>query len=439
MALSAELLERALFTFGRVATSAFRQDIESGRARLDFRRPENRQFWLAGYQYLRSLIRKGTYRTALEWAKLLFALDRSDPYAIRHYIHVLALRAYQSTWLIDFFQEMDQLGNCHGDVDRYPGDQYLRQSLVLAKLQANNTEGARELLKSGIQSLPWLYCALFQELNLDAPPSIWGIKPATDTASFWVKMYIDQTKDLWNNPQAITLLQQVAKSQETKPEVSSLASEDDAVDLGSARLAYLEGQTTLLAITPRHLLDSQPNYEFDPLPPPQHDNIFTSESTQLPWRDNQPQRSQNQPPDDLLARMQNLLARRDERARRRAAAPAGVGIMNNIGGNNEEDDDEEARAIQEADDEELQRDIEAHMNWVNEPGFLGTLMRLLGVGAGAQGAEEEHGGEDDDVNWMDVDDDEEDLGLDPDAEVESDDEYAYFIDDDDANRYVARE
>ncbi|KAG6060338.1 hypothetical protein E4U32_003488 [Claviceps aff. humidiphila group G2b] len=431
MALSAELLERALFTFGRVATSAFRQDIESGRARLDFRRPENRQFWLAGYQYLRSLIRKGTYRTALEWAKLLFALDRSDPYAIRHYMHVLALRAYQSTWLIDFFQEMGQLGNCHGDVDRYPGDQYLRQSLVLAKLQANDTEGARELLKSGIQSLPWLYCALFQELNLDAPPSIWGIKPATDTASFWVKMYIDHTKDLWNNPQAIALLQQVAKSQETKPEVSSLASEDDAVDLGSARLAYLEGQTTLLAITPRHLLDSQPNYEFDPLPPPQHDNIFTSESTQLPWRDNQPQRSQNQPPDDLLARMQNLLARRDERARRRAAAPAGVGIMNNIGGNDNEEDDEEARAIQEADDEELQRDIEAHMDWVNEPGFLGTLMRLLGVGAGAQGAEDEDDDEDDDVNWMDVDDDDEYLGLDPNAEVESDDEYEYFIDGDD--------
>src|SRR4051812_41560915 len=89
MALAAELCERALFTFGRVATSAFRQDIEHGHARLDFRRPENRQFWLAGYQYLRSLIRKGTYRTALEWAKLMFALDRTDPYGMRHYIQFL--------------------------------------------------------------------------------------------------------------------------------------------------------------------------------------------------------------------------------------------------------------------------------------------------------------------------------------------------------------
>ena len=65
MALAGELCERALFTFGRVTTSTFRQDVEHGRARLDFRRPENRQFWLAGYHFLKSLIRKGTYRTAL--------------------------------------------------------------------------------------------------------------------------------------------------------------------------------------------------------------------------------------------------------------------------------------------------------------------------------------------------------------------------------------
>src|SRR5687768_3388123 len=57
MALASELCERALFSFGRVVTNAFRQDMERGRARLNFRRPENRQFWLAGYHYLRSLVR----------------------------------------------------------------------------------------------------------------------------------------------------------------------------------------------------------------------------------------------------------------------------------------------------------------------------------------------------------------------------------------------
>ncbi|GAB0138843.1 hypothetical protein EsDP_00007065 [Epichloe bromicola] len=398
MALAAELCERALFTFGRVTTSAFRQDIERGRARLDFRRPENRQFWLAGYHYLRSLIRKGTYRTALEWAKLLYALDTSDPYGMRHYLHLLALRAYESTWLMDLIEQMDQLGGGH------PGDIYLRQSLVLAKLQANDAEGARELLKTGVQTVPWLYCALFQELNLDAPPSIWGTHPATDTRSFWVKLYVHQTKDLWNNAQATTLLQQVTRSQERRVDPSCLPADDAAVDLGSARLAYLEGQTSLLAVAPRHVLDSQPNYEFDPLPPPEHDNIFTGEGTHLPWRERR-QQSQGQT-DELMARMQNLPApREDARAGWAGGAQAGqaglVGFMNNFGGgggdddDDDDDDDDETRALRAADDEELRRDIEAHMNWGNEPGVLGTLMQMLGVGRGTNDGEEDDEGEDD--------------------------------------------
>ncbi|KAG5943220.1 hypothetical protein E4U53_007074 [Claviceps sorghi] len=376
MALAAELLERALFTFGRVATSAFRQDMESGRARLDFRRPENRQFWLAGYHYLRSLIRKGTYRTALEWAKLLYALDHGDPFAIRHYIHVLALRAHESTWLVDFFEQMDQLGGGH------PGDDYLRQSMVLAKLQANDTAGALELLKRGVQTVPWLYCALFQELNLDAPPSIWGINPATDTSSFWVKMYIYQTKDLWNNAQATALLQQVAQGQGGKIDASSLAPEDAAVDLGSARLAFLEGQTALLAVTPRHLLDSQPNYEFDPLPPPEHDNIFTGEGGRLPWRQEPPHR------------VQTVLDRGDDGAR---AAAAELEMLNNVGDDDQDDYELLDPRIQEI-MEDSARDVapgDRHM------AALANLARRFGFnmpGWGAQDGPRQEGSEDADVD-----------------------------------------
>ncbi|OAA46188.1 transcription factor 25 [Metarhizium rileyi] len=368
MALAAELCERALFTFGRVTTSAFRHDIEHGRARLDFRRPENRQFWLAGFHYLRSLIRKGTFRTALEWAKLLYSLDPQDPYAMRHYIHVLALRAYQSKWWIDFMEQM-ALAADHPDMI------YLRQSLVLARLQMNDVSGAREVLEHGIRTVPWLYCALFQELSLDTPPSIWGIGADSGSRSFWVKLYIHKAKDLWNNSQATTLLQQVARSLD-KVDVASLLSQDPAVDRGATRLAYLEGQTSLLAAAPRHLLDAQPNYEFDPLPPPLEDNVFTAQSSQLPWEregGSQEEVGQDRLPDELVVRMQNLLARR-------GVAPGGgmMGLMDNAGDEDEEDD--EVRALRAADDEELQRDIEAHMDWGNEQGFLGTLMQMLGVG-----------------------------------------------------------
>ena len=359
MALAAELCERALFTFGRVTTSAFRQNIEQGKARLDFRRPENRQFWLAGYHYIKSLIRKGTYRTALEWAKLLYSLDAKDPYAMRHFIHLLAIRAHESKWLIDFIDELEKSSDNRDTI-------YLRQSLVLAKLQIGDASGARADLVNGMQQVPWLYCALFQELNLDTPPSIWGINADSNARSFWTKLYIYQVKDLWNNTQAIGLLQDVAKSID-KVNISHLPADDPPADIGATRLAYLDGQTSLLAVAPRELLDRQPNYEFDPLPPPEEENIFSGEGTRLPWQEHS--RQSNTQNSEIEARMRNLFARN--------AGPAPVG-----GAIDADEDDELDLAALELDDEELRRDLEEHARGGNGAGLFATLMQLLNGGRG---------------------------------------------------------
>ncbi|CAM1509177.1 Fc.00g029160.m01.CDS01 [Cosmosporella sp. VM-42] len=368
MALAAELCERALFTFGRVTTSQFRQNIEQGKARLDFHRPENRQFWLAGYHYLKSLIRKGTFRTALEWAKLLYSFDPKDPYAMRHFIHLLAIRAHESRWLIDFLNEVEKSSDTRDTI-------YLRQSLVLAKLQMGETAGARADLVDGMKRLPWLYCALFQELNLDTPPSIWGINADSDARAFWVKLYIYQMKDLWNNAQAIGLLQEVAKSIE-KADLSSLPSDDSPPDRGATRLAYLDGQTSLLAVAPRELLDSQPNYEFDPLPPPEEENIFTGEGTKLPWQ----QRPRDEAPaTEIEARMRNMIARH--------AAPAPAGGVLAV-----DQDDEVDLAGLDIEDEELRRDLEEHARGGNGAGLFATLLQLLGGRGGGQAEDRDNPG-----------------------------------------------
>ena len=389
MALASELCERALFTFGRVTTSAFRQDLEKGRARIEFRRPENRQFWLAGYHYLKSLIRKGTYRTALEWAKLMYSFDHEDSYAMRHFIHFLAIRAHESKWLVEFLEELEQ-GDEHGDVV------YIRQSLVLAKLQMGDSASAREILVAGLKTVPWLYCTLFQELGLDAPPSIWGISPDNDAQQFWIKLYIYQAKDLWNNPQATTLLQEATKSID-KVDKSALERHDMTPDLAVVRLAYLEGQTSLLSVAPRELLDRQPNYEFDPLPPPEEENIFTcGEGSRLPWRD-----ASSEAASPFMERVQRLGARRQaERARRFGEGGQGQGAAGMLGAGGAaafQDDDDE---VQEnwSDDEELRRDLEAAAaggGGAAGNGMLGQLMQLLGmrvpgnVGAGDDDDEEE--------------------------------------------------
>lgn len=332
-ALAAELCERALFTFGRVTTSAFRQKVEQGTARLDFRRPENREFWLAGYHYLKSLVRKGTHRTALEWARLLFSLNPNDPYAMKNFLHPLAIRAREAQWLINFC-DTEEFTTTDA-----PDDLYIRQTLVLAKLQlggpgiARNKQEeeekrkeARELAREGMQRLPWLYAALFQALNVDVPQPLWGIR-ADGPRRYWTEMYLHQAKDLWDNAQAIGVLKEAAAQLTGKVDARALP-QDKPSDLRTARLAFLEGNTKIITEIPRHILAQQPNYEFDPLPPPLGENIFSSRGMRCPWEEAR-EVSESAEARNFLERLQRQMDR--VRARQGAGAGAGAAAGGGIG------------------------------------------------------------------------------------------------------------
>ncbi|KAI1330680.1 hypothetical protein F5Y16DRAFT_362383 [Xylariaceae sp. FL0255] len=281
-ALSADLCERALFTFGRVSLSAFRQKLEEGKARLDFRRPENRQFWLAGYHYLKSLVMKGTYRTALEWSKLLFSMDLSDPYGIVHFIHPMAVRAHESKWFIDFCasQALDKFDTMKD---------YIRQTLVLAKLQLNDAVGAKALLVQGMDRLPWLYSSIYKAVNLDVPRAIWGVQPRNRHEELFTELYIHQTKSLWDNTQALDLLKQV--SLEVKRPDNQTFDFPPTAGRNVARFVYLDNTPSLMSHVPDGLLSTSPNWEFDPLPPLLEENVFSYETQKLPWSSDRARRN----------------------------------------------------------------------------------------------------------------------------------------------------
>lgn len=383
MALSAELCERALFSFGRVALSSFKQNLEHGMARLDFRRPENRQFWLAGYHYIRSLIRKGTYKTALEWAKLLYSLDRSDPYAMRHMIHSLALKAHESDWLLDFLGQLDTKGEREDT-------EYLAQSRILARLQIGDIEQARQDIVDGMKKVPWLYSALFQTLNLDIPPSIWGIKAEGGTRPFLTQLYVHQVGDLWNSPEAKSLLEDVAKSIDRADVEKTPAAADLPVDMGLARLVFLNGETSLMGLLPWDVFDQQPNYEFDPLPPVEEDNIFTAEGCRLPWRERQSARGH--PPaalEEFFAQVEELIGQPGRGAvagdEEDAENPAGRQMLALQQWANGETGD--AGLEQNATYEGLEQDVgnEAPES-ADDQGLMRRLMQMFGFGRGA-GAE----------------------------------------------------
>lgn len=274
-ALSSDLVERALFTFGRASLSAFNNRITTGKARLDFARPENRELWLAGHHYIQSLSMKGTYRTALEWAKLLLSLDpEADPYALRTMIHYLALRAHEYDWLREAAPVSTKLaGKGKLDHDIIAGGHNLA-SVAFAALQSRDGGAeSRQVLRVSMQSHPWLFCELFKEMSLDAPRSIWGMEPRTDAEKLFTQLYIQDTKDLWNMTAATSLLMEVAHALPPVDLSTCARTTNDEMNRAVVRHVYLGGDATLMALVPSAILHQQNNSDSDPIPPVE--NVFS--------------------------------------------------------------------------------------------------------------------------------------------------------------------
>ncbi|KAF2108141.1 transcriptional repressor TCF25-domain-containing protein [Lophiotrema nucula] len=265
-ATASDLLERALFSFGRAVHSTFSNNLVQGKARLDFRRPENREFWLAVWRYVATLGVRATWRTAFEWAKLLVSLaPEEDPYCVRLSIDQLALRGREPQALVDLVQT-DHLER----VWKIPPN--LAFSVALAHDRLKNPEKARSTLRSAIQEYPWIAARLCRELELaPIPKAIWGKEPSGQFQELLCQLYVPSAKDLWNTPEATSLLMEVASSLENvgAGDAPYWLAPIDEVDL--ARYVILSDDKSLLS-----LLD------------PRVKNKYTSMSDPLPPEDNLP-------------------------------------------------------------------------------------------------------------------------------------------------------
>lgn len=275
-ALSADLLERALFTFGRVATTLFNTKLAQGKARVDFARPENRELWLAGYHYIKALLMKGTYRTALEWAKLMLSLDpEGDPYCMRLIVHNLAIRGHEFQYLQDLYgSKLPEIWSPSNLSQNSLS--HTRPSLAYAAMQTKDSALCRALLSKSMQETPWLFNRLFQEISLDPPATIWGIMPRTDAETLFTEIYVLQTKDLWNTPAATALLMEIAHTI-PKVDAKSIPKLDNKeMTLDVVRYVYVDDNPAIMKYAPSALLHRSHNSDFDPLPP--DNNLFSSYS-----------------------------------------------------------------------------------------------------------------------------------------------------------------
>ncbi|KAL8669716.1 MAG: hypothetical protein Q9168_005700 [Polycauliona sp. 1 TL-2023] len=260
---SGDLLERALFSFGRSVHSSFITALTEGKARLDFRRPENREFWLAAWRYVSNLGQRGTWRTSYEWAKLVLSMDpEGDPLCVAINLDQLAIRGGQAEHFLN-------LCTC-APLDQFLNRPNLRISSALAQYRLKDAQGSRAQLRETIGKYPYIFTRLFQELKLDhLPKSIWGQKARSSREQFECEVYLNNAKDLWNTPEAISFLVEVAESSESKPAPSML---DEEITLEEARHILLSGIPTLINLLPRTFTTMNTSSS-DPLPPP--DNLLS--------------------------------------------------------------------------------------------------------------------------------------------------------------------
>ncbi|KAI4289569.1 MAG: hypothetical protein L6R35_001165 [Caloplaca aegaea] len=269
---SGDLIERALFSLGRSVHSSFITALADGKARLDFRRPENRELWLAAWRYVANLGQKGTWRTGYEWAKLVLSLDpEGDPYCVALSLDQLALRGGQA----EHFLKLCGCAPLDSFLQR-PSRPSLLISSALAKYRVKDAQGSRSQLRVAIAAYPYIFARLFQELNLEnTPQSIWGQTPRTKREHFECEVYVHNAKDLWNTPEAISLLVEVAESVERGPLGSPL---DHDITLDEARHILTSGIPALIDLLPRALTTLHTTSS-DPLPPPDNLDSYPSAIT----------------------------------------------------------------------------------------------------------------------------------------------------------------
>lgn len=256
------MLERALFSFGRSVHSSFTTALSEGRARLEFRRPENREFWLAAWRYISSLCQRGTWRTAYEWAKLILSLDpEQDPFRIVWVIDKLALRGGEAAHFL-------QLKSCHLYKQKWQRHPNVRVSAALAMYKTKQTSESMAELRIAAMEYPWIFARLFSELNIEhIPKPIWGTQPRSERESLECEVYIHGSKDIWNTQENISFLVKALGGADSSVLHPRTETHNAPITLNEARHVFLSGVPSLIGLIPQKYT-SMPITSSDPFTPP---------------------------------------------------------------------------------------------------------------------------------------------------------------------------
>lgn len=215
MQMAIELVERALYCFENSFHPLF--NIAQGNCRLDYRYDENRPFYIALFKHLTYVGRKGCYRTALEFCKVLLSLDPDgDPLAVILMVDFYALKALEYTYLIQMFEELEVTRN----LSQLPNFAF---SIPLAKFhlsQAHQEDAkirqqADQELQDALLAMPGMLIPLLDKCNVQ--PDEWVSQhpffgptcSASHPAALMtlIQLYVGRCCHLWKEPEVVSWLE----------------------------------------------------------------------------------------------------------------------------------------------------------------------------------------------------------------------------------------
>ncbi|KAF8945009.1 Transcription factor 25 [Haplosporangium gracile] len=213
--LAGEFIEQALFAFEKSFHSLF--NIASGGVRLSFQEVENRSFFLALHRHIQFLGRRGCWRTAFEFNKLLLSLDpKHDELGSLLSIDFFALKAQEYVYLQKLYERLQEE---HG-LGQLPNFAY---SMALAQFHLETAQGkahdeSSKLLQRAILLFPSAVPLLADQGSFSVDSEMSGeaaFYPAVDLPKIldlYIHLFVARNFALWKEPEVISWLKTNVKT-----------------------------------------------------------------------------------------------------------------------------------------------------------------------------------------------------------------------------------
>lgn len=218
VSMATDFVERALYSFECSFHPHFNLSLST--CRLDYNVVECRPVYVCVFRHIQYLSRKGCWKTAFEFSKLLFSLDPgNDPLAAVLLIDFYAVKSESYQWYIDYWEEFkDSKGLQHLPNAVYSAA-LCRYELESKKGKKANFTQANEMLGDAILRFPTVVHKCLSKMGLvdsiisNDPffmePNFENDAMSRDTILLLVDMYIESSFSNWKVPELLAWLKTV--------------------------------------------------------------------------------------------------------------------------------------------------------------------------------------------------------------------------------------